>query len=348
MSSKFGSEKEETILDEIKDKFEDRGIIVWGEVEGAPGTYAKILVKSDGTLKVEGIATISGAVTVEQSDETKLKATVTQAEKDRSISNFPSDYPDASVLSKLDNPSDPQLAEVKPVTGVTWDVADRAARLLGKVYGSQGQQLLQRATTYDLLIQLRNAGIEIDPRNIRALTSSDVIDVSDKATRDLGKVDVAGFDAPLPTGANNIGDVDVLTLPSLPAGTNKIGVVDTEQSDETKLKATVTQSAKDRTITDISKTATQKKIDLTATGVIHTPSTGKKIRIKAFTWSSNADVVTALRFGTTGDLLFAIQAKGVIGMNLVGCNIEGGVDEVLYGYLSGTGTMKGTVLIEEI
>jgi len=58
--------------------------------------------------------------------------------------------------------------------------------------------------------------------------------------------------------------------------------------------------------------------------------------------------VTALRFGTGGDLLFAIQAKGVIGMNLVSYHIEGAVNESLYGYLSGSGTMKGTVLIEEI
>jgi len=102
------------------------------------------------------------------------------------------------------------------------------------------------------------------------------------------------------------------------------------------------------TITDVSKVATQKKIDLTATGIIHTPTSGKKIRLKGFVWSSNADIVTALRFGTAGDLLFAIQTKGVVGMNLVGCNIEGAIDEALYGYLSGTGTMKGTVLIEEV
>jgi len=98
----------------------------------------------------------------------------------------------------------------------------------------------------------------------------------------------------------------------------------------------------------LSKVGTQKKIDLTATGVIYSPASGKKIRLLAFAWSSNADVVTALRFGAAGDLLFAIQAKGVIGMNLVGCNIEGAVDEALYGYLSGTGTMKGTVLLDEI
>jgi len=42
------------------------------------------------------------------------------------------------------------------------DVSDRAARLLGIVYGSQGQQVLQRAVSFDLLVQLRNAGVEIN------------------------------------------------------------------------------------------------------------------------------------------------------------------------------------------
>jgi len=96
------------------------------------------------------------------------------------------------------------------------------------------------------------------------------------------------------------------------------------------------------------KVVTPKKIDLAATGVIYTPASGKKIRLKAFAWSSNADIVTGLRFGTGGDLLFTIQSKGVVGMNLLGCNIEGAVNEALYGYLSGTGNMRGTVLIEEI
>jgi len=259
------------------------------------------------------------------------------------------------ILTKLDYPADPAVQ----------DVIDRADRVLGRVYGSQGQQLkqrasthelmvqlvhqgveyqagggggsglvqcqilneagdawinepfarrvqgsqgqdlLQRAATYDILVQLRHDGTEIDPRQIRALTSSDVVDVSDRSARDLGKV-------------------DVVTMPN------------------------VVQAAKDRYLTDITKVVTQKKIDLTATGVIYTPASGKKIRIKGFAWSSNADIITALRFGTTGDPLFAIQAKGVIGMNLIGANVEGAVDEALYGYLSGAGTMKGTVLIEEV
>jgi len=68
------------------------------------------------------------------------------------------------------------------------DVSDRAARLLGITYGSQGQQILQRAATFDLEVQLRSAGVEIDPRQIRALTSADVVDVSDRAARLLGIV----------------------------------------------------------------------------------------------------------------------------------------------------------------
>lgn len=57
------------------------------------------------------------------------------------------------------------------------DISDDATRLLGIVYGSQGQQLLQRAVSFDLLIQLRSAGVEIDPRAIRALTAADIVTV---------------------------------------------------------------------------------------------------------------------------------------------------------------------------
>jgi hypothetical protein len=40
------------------------------------------------------------------------------------------------------------------------DITDRAARLLGVVYGSQGAQLKQRAATLELLVQLVHAGVE--------------------------------------------------------------------------------------------------------------------------------------------------------------------------------------------
>lgn len=46
-------------------------------------------------------------------------------------------------------------------------------------------------------------------------------------TNNIGDVDVLSLPA-LAAGTNNIGDVDVLTLPALPAGSNKIGAVDTD------------------------------------------------------------------------------------------------------------------------
>jgi len=44
------SEREEKLLEDFIDKFQSLGIVVWGEIDGAPGTYAKIKVTSDGKL----------------------------------------------------------------------------------------------------------------------------------------------------------------------------------------------------------------------------------------------------------------------------------------------------------
>ncbi|MEM2129297.1 MAG: hypothetical protein QXZ70_01730 [Candidatus Bathyarchaeia archaeon] len=57
------------------------------------------------------------------------------------------------------------------------DIIDKADRILGRIHGSQGQQLKQRATTYELLVQLAHEGTEIDPRQIRPLTDSDTVTV---------------------------------------------------------------------------------------------------------------------------------------------------------------------------
>lgn len=59
------------------------------------------------------------------------------------------------------------------------DVSDRAARLLGIVYGNL-TQLQQRPVTNELLVQLANAGIQIDPRdrNWDLNFATDQVDVS--------------------------------------------------------------------------------------------------------------------------------------------------------------------------
>jgi hypothetical protein len=59
----------------------------------------------------------------------------------------------------------------------TSDVTDRAGRLLGVVYGSQGQQLKQTATNFNTQVEIAVGGTLIDPRAIRTLTSSDTVTV---------------------------------------------------------------------------------------------------------------------------------------------------------------------------
>jgi hypothetical protein len=68
------------------------------------------------------------------------------------------------------------------------DTLDRAVRLLGVVYGSQGQQLKQTATNFNLQTEQAVGGTLIDPR-----------DVSDRAGRLVGVVSATSL--PLPTGA---------------------------------------------------------------------------------------------------------------------------------------------------
>jgi hypothetical protein len=55
--------------------------------------------------------------------------------------------------------------------GTDVNVTDRAARLLGIIYGNLGQ-VQQRASTLELLVQLRSGGSEIDPRQVTIQNAS--------------------------------------------------------------------------------------------------------------------------------------------------------------------------------
>jgi len=52
---------------------------------------------------------------------------------------------------------------------------------------SLSQALQQRAATFDLLVQLRHAGVEIDPRAIRALTAADVVSAVQSGVWSVGR-----------------------------------------------------------------------------------------------------------------------------------------------------------------
>lgn len=68
----------------------------------------------------------------------------------------------------------------------TVDIGDRAARLLGVVYGSQGQQLKQTATNFNSQVELATGATLYDARQIRALTSADVISAAQGTAAAVG------------------------------------------------------------------------------------------------------------------------------------------------------------------
>ena len=183
-----------------------RGLILWAV--DSLGNPVKVLADADGTLRVDGIISVSGTVDVsdrpgrlvgivygslgqllQRASTLDLLVQLRNAGADIDprqirlltsadvisavqsgawsvgVSNFPTDYFKAG--QNIGNTG----FDVNNFPS-TYDVGDRAGRLLGIVYGSQSQQLLQRASTYDLIVQLRSAGVEIDPRSIRALAKA--------------------------------------------------------------------------------------------------------------------------------------------------------------------------------
>jgi hypothetical protein len=83
---------------------------------------------------------------------------------------------------------------------------------------------------------------------------------------------------------------------------------------------------------------------LAASGNIHTPASGKKIRVYASRFSLTADATSvAFRFTSGGsdyERYISPKTGGLYGSNNHPNYIEGGVDEVLYCSISGTTTIQ--------
>jgi hypothetical protein len=100
--------------------------------------------------------------------------------------------------------------------------------------------------------------------------------------------------------------------------------------------------ATDETLTSLltGQGVTKLSTTLAASGTVHTPASGKKIRVYAtrFSLTANADSVS-FRFtsgGTDHEKYVAPKTGGLYGANNHPNYIEGGVDEVLYCVIVGT------------
>jgi len=86
-------------------------------------------------------------------------------------------------------------------------------------------------------------------------------------------------------------------------------------------------------------------VSATAAGNVEVwaPLVGYAIKLVGFSYESDADVEVGLRFTTTGPLFGRRTTKGVMAFNLVGCNVQGGIDASIYLYTGGAVTVKGTL-----
>lgn len=107
------------------------------------------------------------------------------------ISNLMSGYDGANVRPVLIS----NTGQIHVIADGTVDVSDRAARLVGVIYGSQGQQITQTITNFNLATELFTGSTAYDARQIRALTSSDVVTVDQGTSPWIVGTAVTGGDA---------------------------------------------------------------------------------------------------------------------------------------------------------
>jgi len=213
------------------------------------------------------------------------------------------------------------------------------------VYGSQTQALLQRATTYDSLVQLRHEGVEINPQTIRALTSTDIITA-------YGSLDALQQRATTKELIVQIQHQGVEKDPTQIRALTNSDVVTVEQATPASLTATVTQAAKDRTITDVSHDGTA--VDLSHTFAAagsweaHSVTADKKVRVLFISLELSADVALGYRFTNTGTIYYLRTTAGAYVSNLVFCTNIGAVDADLFIYASAACVIKGYAMIEEV
>ncbi len=102
----------------------------------------------------------------------------------------------------------------------------------------------------------------------------------------------------------------------------------------------------------VSQSVDKLTINLSSSGTVHTPASGKKIRVYATRFSLSADATSvSFRFtsgGTDHERYVSPKTGGLYGANNHPNYVEGGVDEVLYCVISGTTTVQINVDYLEI
>ncbi len=175
---------------------------------------------------------------------------------------------------------------------------------------------------------------------------------------DIGDVDVTSLPA-LPAGNNNIGDVDVVSLPALPAGNNNIGDVDIATmpaSSRTADTVCATPDGKYIVVDGVAYTVLRAYINLAASGELIPLHATKKNRIVSMIWNnaSNADGTMQIKSGGAagtalgGAYSIRVGAGGIPQLNPYGWFENANVNENLYAVITGLSQLSGVVLYIQV
>jgi hypothetical protein len=369
------------ILKKILGKYQkDVGIVVWGVDES--GTPRKILVKSDGTVIVEGIVTVSGEVDVTdrwsrqlgQVDIARyLGSAIGLANPLHSQIVYGGAVVDPRQIRALtagDIVTVDNLLNPHPITATDLDIRN-LSKLFDEVYAvlrtdaGVAYDARDRNWTITETLNVGNPPNLDVPLSTRASESSLTSELTRKVKGDQGLIkQVGAADLRLDIYASYVAnpsnlDVALSTRASeskleavralLDSLENALASVGTD-----KLRASIVDALPSGTNTignvGLSLKGTPNRLYATASGeVVAAPGTGYKLRVYGFYLCNEADEIARLRYGGSTGTVFAVcPSKGVAAMNLLGVNEAGGENQNIYLEKSGTGNTLAVVWTETV
>lgn len=140
-------------------------------------------------------------------------------------------------------------------------------------------------------------------------------------------------------GGVGLGVIGVSLLPRradalVMGGTPSTSVIGVRDSSNTRVNPAIKEGT----------SVLKKTLSLTSSGTVHTPASGKRIRVYNNRFSLSADMTSvSFRFtagGSDYEKYLTPKAGGLYGANNQPNYMQGGIDEVLYCSISGTGTVQ--------
>ncbi len=220
---------------------------------------------------------------------------------------------------------------------------------------------------------------KVEPAESQNVRVTEPIDIIDKITRLLGIVNVNNFPSEYPLPASQAADLKTVTVENMPTDYAKNATLSSVLTRIARCQFYDSASATWKDVTDnfpialnvdnvgLAKDATLSSalsrrvvregnvahfsVSLTAAGsaTIYTPATGKAARVLGWSFYSDADVIVELRFGTSGNVIAGLPAKGAHAMNLIGLAApQGAADETIVVYGGGAVNVKGWICVLEV